>query len=272
MDPLILRLRLFLLLLMGILAFGTIGFVTVEDLSLTDAIYFTVVTVATVGYGDIHPASPMGKILAIILIVTGVGTFLGVIGNATEIMLNKREQQSRRQKLNMVIGLFFSKIGTKLLEDFSRCDPELDLARRDLIVTGEWSEKQFSSVSQRLKDYPYQIDIKGIDLEGLRSFLGKQNNLLLRLLENPVLLENESFTELLRAVFHLNDELFHRKHLADLPDSDMAHLAGDIKRAYALLVHHWLHYMKHLKRNYPYLFSLAMRTNPFDRGATPIVK
>lgn len=272
MDPLMLRLRVFLVLMFAILAFGTIGFVTVEDLSLTDAIYFTVVTVATVGYGDIHPASPMGKILAIILIVTGVGTFLGVIGNATEIMLNRREQQRRGQKLNMVIGLFFSEIGTKLLEDFCQSDPKLDLDRRDLIVTSEWSEKQFLSVSHRLKDYDYEIDIKRIDLEDLRSFLGKQNNLLLRLLENPVLLENESFTELLRAVFHLNDELFHRKHLADLPDSDMAHLAGDIKRVYALLVRHWLSYMKHLKINYPYLFSLAMRTNPFDHEATPIVK
>jgi len=39
-----------------------------------------------------------------------------------------------------------------------------------------------------------------------------------------------------------------------------------------LLVHQWLDYMKHLKDNYPYLFSLAMRANPFDQDASPIVK
>jgi hypothetical protein len=46
------------------------------------------------------------------------------------------------------------------------------------------------------------------------------------------------------------------------------HLAGDIKRAYHPLVSEWLDYMKYLKSNYPFLFHLAMRTNPFDRAAS----
>jgi hypothetical protein len=91
-------------------------------------------------------------------------------------------------------------------------------------------------------------------------------------LENPTLLEHESFTELLRSVFHLTEELANREALTQLPDTDYQHLAGDIKRAYILLVHQWFDYMKHLKDNYPYLFSLAMRANPFDRDASPIVK
>ena len=95
---------------------------------------------------------------------------------------------------------------------------------------------------------------------------------MVRLLENPVLLEHETFTELLRAVFHLTEELAHRENIKKSPISDREHLAGDIKRAYILLVSEWLDYMKHLKDNYPYLFSLAMRTNPFDQSATPIVK
>jgi hypothetical protein len=64
----------------------------------------------------------------------------------------------------------------------------------------------------------------------------------------------------------------HREDLAHLPSSDVAHLAGDVRRVYALLVRHWLDYMKYLKENYPYLFSLAMRTNPFDDTATPTVR
>jgi len=39
-----------------------------------------------------------------------------------------------------------------------------------------------------------------------------------------------------------------------------------------LLVHEWLDYMKYLKKNYPYLFSLAVRTNPFDRNASVVLK
>ena len=95
---------------------------------------------------------------------------------------------------------------------------------------------------------------------------------MVRLLENPTLLEHESFTDLLRAVFHLTEELAYREDLSRQPGPDRAHIDGDINRAYHLLVHQWLDYMEHLKLNYPYLFSLAMRTNPFDRQASPIVK
>jgi hypothetical protein len=92
-----------------------------------------------------------------------------------------------------------------------------------------------------------------------------------RLLENPSLLEHETFTQLLRAVFHLTEELESREDVGGLPESDYKHLAGDIKRAYILIVREWLDYMEYMKNNYPYLFSLAMRTNPFDRQATPVV-
>jgi hypothetical protein len=36
-------------------------------------------------------------------------------------------------------------------------------------------------------------------------------------------------------------------------------------------VHQWLDYLRYLKTNYPYLFSLAIRTNPFDEKASPVV-
>jgi hypothetical protein len=140
------------------MVFGTLGFMAVEGLSLADAFYFSIVTIATVGYGDIHPATHVGKILAIILIIMGVGTFLGVVANSTEMMLNRRENKVRLQNLKK------------------------------------------------------------------------------------------------------------------LPDSDLKHLSGDIQRSYNLLVDQWLDYMSYLKNNYPYLFSLAMRTNPFDEKASPVVE
>jgi len=251
---------------------GTIGFMVIEGLSLSDAFYFSIVTITTVGYGDIHPATEMGKILAIILIVMGVGSFLGVIANATEMMLNKREKKARLEKLNMVIGAFFSEVGTRLLVDFSKFDPQVDKMRKDLIITNDWSEQDFLHASKALQNYEHSVEIQNVDLEHLRTFLSERRDFLLRVLENPTLLEHESFTNLLQALFHLTEELAHREDMRQLPDSDRAHLMGDIKRAYALLVHQWLYYMKYLKTHYPYLFSLALRTNPFDREASPIVK
>ena len=93
MEAVKFRLRVFLIVLLVVLVLGIFSLMIIEDLSLADSLYFTIVTVATVGYGDIHPATTAGKILALVLIITGVGTFLGVVANATEIMLNKREKK-----------------------------------------------------------------------------------------------------------------------------------------------------------------------------------
>jgi hypothetical protein len=186
-------------------------------------------------------------------------------------LLTVREKRSRMEKLNMVIGAFFSEVGTKLLTYFSDCDPNLESVRKDLLVTTNWSRKEFMTVKGRLKNYDYGVDIQKVDLVYLRTLFLEKREFLLRLLENPNLLEHESFTELLLAVFHLVEELVVREEVTSLPDSDRHHIAGDIKRAYTLLVHQWLEYMGHLKSHYPYLFSLAIRTNPFDENASPIV-
>ena len=154
---------------------------------------------------------------------------------------------------------------------FSDFDPDLDKIREELIVTKDWSGKEFFKVSKRLKRYDYDIRMNKEFLNNLRDFFSHKIGFLLRLLENPNVLEHESFTELLRAVFHLAEELTARKDLLKLPDTDYKHLAGDIKRAYRILVYQWLDYMKYMKGSYPYLFSLAVRQNPFDQNASPIV-
>jgi hypothetical protein len=45
-----------------------------------------------------------------------------------------------------------------------------------------------------------------------------------------------------------------------------------MNRVYRLLITEWLTYMQYLKKHYPYLFSLAMRKNPFDRNASVVVQ
>jgi hypothetical protein len=90
-------------------------------------------------------------------------------------------------------------------------------------------------------------------------------------MENPNLLEHERFTEILRVVFHVADELRFRTENTSLPQTDLNHIAADINRAYGMLAREWVLYMGHLKKHFPYLFSLAVRTNPFDQNATVIV-
>ena len=187
-------------------------------------------------------------------------------------LLANMEKRSRMEKLNMVIGAFFVEVGTDLLTYLSDADPELDAIRSELVITAKWTDAEFARITKSLETYSYKIDIDKVDLEYLKANLSRESEFFLRLIENPALMEHESFTDLLLAISHLSEELARRKNLEGLPKSDLAHLAVDIKRTYERLVREWLSYMRYLKIHYPYLFSLAMRTNPFDQTASTVIQ
>lgn len=265
------RLKLYLAVFTTLLLLGILGFMFIENLSLIDAIYFSIVTMATVGYGDIHPYSDIGKILVLILIIGGVGTFLGVVASITDTFVKRREESLRRQKLNMITGLFFSEMGNGLLKQFTQLDPEIDRLHKTLKISNEWADKDFIEANTGLKRHRFVIDSRRGDLFALREYLQKQAGLLLRLIENPIIQEHGNFTDLLRAIFHLRDELLNRVDLSELLNSDRQHLEGDIVRTYNLLIFEWLRYMRYLQKDYGYLFSLAIRVNPFDVKASAVV-
>ena len=186
-------------------------------------------------------------------------------------LLLDREKKAMLKKLNMVIGAFFSEVGLNLILSFAKFDYKSDEIKKDLSQMKDWTDADFKKASDLIDNHKFHIDSGLGDLKSLRDFLSRRRNFLLRLLENPNLLEHETFTELLRAVFHLTEELEYRNNLDRLPYSDLEHISGDIRRAYILLLNRWIDYVVHLKYNYPYLYSLAVRTNPLDEEASPIV-
>jgi hypothetical protein len=197
-------------------------------------------------------------VLLVVLVLHGIITY--------------HEKQQMLKKLNMVFGAFFSEAGTELLRRLTRFDLKAEELKGRLILKKEWRQEEFTALRRALRDYPVKLDAKKGDLPGLRGFLISKREFLLRLLENPNLLEHEDFTSLLWAVFHLAEELASRQQVDSLPDSDYEHLSGDIQRVYGLLLLEWIAYMKHLHKEYPFLFSLAMRTNPFDAQASVVIK
>jgi hypothetical protein len=174
--------------------------------------------------------------------------------------------------MNMVIGLFFSEAGVGLLRKIASRDSEISKVRAELTRAGDLSAQDYTKLQARLANYPYSPEMRPEDLAEVKDLLTARRGFLVRLLENPTLLEHEEFTNALRAVFHLTEELDYRQDFRALPDSDMAHLTVDVKRAYSQLILEWLHYTMYLKEHYPYLYSLALRTNPFDTEASPVVK
>ncbi len=187
-------------------------------------------------------------------------------------LLESREKQERLEKLSTLIGAFFSSIGTDLLFVLARNDPEREEKQKAFAVGVGWTPPDFNRAQRSCGGMEFAVEISGMNLERLRGFLREKNDFVLRLLENPVLLEHERFSDLLRAVHHLHDELIHRDELSRLPASDLRHLAGDIERVYGLLAREWLFYSRHLQKSYPYLFSLVVRLNPFDEDGSPLVR
>ena len=137
-------------------------------------------------------------------------------------LLRYMERRNRLEKLNMVIGAFFVEMGTDLLASLSDTDPEIEGIRSNLQITSGWSIEEFSRVARDLAEYSFKVDISRVDLEHLHIILSQERGFFLRLIENPALMEHESFTDLLLAIFHLTEELARRPSFEDLPRSDLA--------------------------------------------------
>ena len=187
-------------------------------------------------------------------------------------LLNYREKRALLNKLNMVIGAFYSEVGTDLMDFFLAFDRRSPEIAGQLLVNDKWSDRMFADAGRAVMAYRGSLDDAAPGADRLKAFLASKRDFLLALLENPNLLDHDTFTNLLWAVFHLMEELAKRRSLSNLSNNDFQHLVNDMRRVYGLLLSEWLSYMKHLKRSYPYLFSLAVRTNPFDPNAAVELK
>ncbi|HEY4745182.1 MAG TPA: hypothetical protein VIH45_11025 [Desulfuromonadaceae bacterium] len=188
-----------------------------------------------------------------------------------EQTMKERERQTIMRKLNMVIGVFFSEVGNRLLKELSGYVVMGADLRRELHVTPQWHDEDFQRALDYLRSHDPAIDSSGRDKEHLKAFLTSRRGFLVGLLENQNLMEHEQFTDLLWAVFHLVEELDARESFDAMSKADTEHINGDIKRAFGYLSREWLAYMKHLKQDYPYLFSLAVRLNPMVDNPDPRV-
>lgn len=195
--------------------------------------------------------------------------YIMVVTLTLEQILKERERQTLRRKLNMVIGVFFSEVGTRLFRELAGYLVRNDVLRASLQVSQQWQERDFSEALALLHRLDVTLDCGDRDKEGLKSFLVGKRDFMVGLLENQNLLEHEEFTDLLWAVFHLVEELDARESLDNMPKADIDHLNGDMKRVFGHLAREWVLYMLHLKQDYPYLFSLAVRMNPMADQVSP---
>lgn len=98
------KLKTALIGLFFIFLFGTLGYHFIEGWSFVESFYTTIVTMATVGYGDFTPKTPGGQLFTVVLIIFGVGTTLYTVGLLAESMIEARLLSiSGRGKQNKMI-------------------------------------------------------------------------------------------------------------------------------------------------------------------------
>src|SRR6476620_9969877 len=139
-DP-VRQFQVSLLLLLTVMVLGTLGYHGIERLGWLDSAYMTVITVATVGFGEVRPLTPAGRLFTMGLIVVGVGTGAWAATRAVEVMLGQTlwlsvQRKRMKQSLagfrdhNVICG--HGRLGTRIERDLR--------ARGESFVVIDWEE------------------------------------------------------------------------------------------------------------------------------------
>lgn len=84
------ELLLSLAAILFLILFGTLGYILIEEWNLFDSLYMTIMTMTTVGYGEVHPLSFYGRIFTIILMLLGVGLAMLVLTTTARVLLERQ--------------------------------------------------------------------------------------------------------------------------------------------------------------------------------------
>ena len=119
------RLRTAVILLLTLVIFGTLGYWIIENDPFLDALYMTIITISTVGFGEIHKLSISGKVFTIILIVMSLSTFAYAITIISTYLLEGQlryiikgyRTKSRKKMENHVIVCGFGRNGQQAVKE-----------------------------------------------------------------------------------------------------------------------------------------------------------
>jgi hypothetical protein len=188
----------------------------------------------------------------VLLVTLGVNAFIGT-----------REKREKIQKVNILVGEFFTETGIEAIRILNAFVVNLGDISACASSNASCGVKEFKRFMHNLEKLDVVVDASRGDLAALRDTLEGWKSGMLSMFENPNLFEHDRFTDMLWALYHLMDELRSRDTLHGLTERDLKHISADIRRAYALLVAEWAYIIQYMKERYPYLYSLAVRKNPF---------
>lgn len=131
------------------LVVGTVGYVTIEDYTPLEAIYMAVITITTVGYGEIHALSETGRIFTMFLLLFGVGSLAFAAHSFAESMIERASSPVRGKRVIekrsvawKTILLFVGMVGWGLLPSILQTHENILLFRRILWRSVKYSRNE----------------------------------------------------------------------------------------------------------------------------------
>lgn len=137
---------------LGVTALGTAGFMAIEGYSWPDALYMTVITISTVGYGEVHPLSPAGRLFASLLILVGFCSlaFIGqtVVESVFErLWTNRMETRKMRKTIDRLASHFiicgYGRVGEAAAERFQALHQPFVIIEREQETCLQLKEKGY---------------------------------------------------------------------------------------------------------------------------------
>ena len=134
---------------------GVLGFLLIEDYSIGEALYMTVITISTVGYQEVRPLSPDGRYFTLVLIVSSFGTFAYAItaistyvidGEFRRHLLELRKVKKINSLENHVIICGYGRNGKQIVQ-------ELDSSNQDYMLIEKDSKVIEDAVQHNCKNY-----------------------------------------------------------------------------------------------------------------------
>lgn len=122
---------------------GTAGYMLIEGWPLLDSLYMTITTMATVGFGEVHPLSNAARIFTLLLIVTGVSVFFYLVGSLAQFMFEGQIQRiigrkKVEKKIDALKGHYiicgFGRIGSMICRELAANGVRFVVVEHDLDV------------------------------------------------------------------------------------------------------------------------------------------
>jgi voltage-gated potassium channel len=134
------RMRYALAALVALIGIGTLGFSLLEPLTLLDSLYLTVMTVATVGYGDVHPVSRGGRGFAIVFMLVSVAVVGFLLSTAIQALVQSEivaayGQRRRHREISKLRNHFIicgaGRVGSRIIQELQRREEPFIVVERD---------------------------------------------------------------------------------------------------------------------------------------------